>query len=149
MARHHISDPRVQAVIGRLADQFVRLGSVDALADALTSARSVRAVGRRPGYKAGLVVPTGGGKTRIALRIALRWLEAGDRDDTVVLWVTHRRRLHLQARRALQQLLRDGEGVPDNAASLFASRIRFIMIGDLAAAIPAAADRLSLIIVDE
>jgi superfamily II DNA or RNA helicase len=266
MARHHISDPRIQAVIGRLADQFVRLGSVNALADALTSAqpggspriypnrlhgllsedrsrsinsatleaidrglaalesdggagdgtvrqrvmaataqtptgtadpaafiaaatgvppavvkrvtdlpappvsqasraaepgtpdwswqddavaRSVRALGRRPGYKAGLVVPTGGGKTRIALRIALRWLEAGDRDDTVVLWVTHRRRLHLQARRALQQLLRDGEGVPDNAASLFASRIRFIMIGDLAAAIPAAADRLSLIIVDE
>jgi superfamily II DNA or RNA helicase len=266
VARHHISDPRVQEVIGRLAAQFIRLGSVNALADALTAAqpggsptiypnrlhgllsedpsrsinsatleaidrglaalepgegtgdgtvrqrvmaaaaqtppgtadpagfiaagtgipaavvkrvttllaplasqprhgpepgipdwswqdeavaRSVRALARRPGYKAGLVVPTGGGKTRIALRIALRWLEASDRDDTVVLWVTHRRRLHLQARRALQQLLRDGKGVPDNAAALFASRIRFIMIGDLAVTIPAAADRLSLIIVDE
>lgn len=41
MARHHISDPRVQAIIGRLADQFVRLGSVNALADALTSAQPV------------------------------------------------------------------------------------------------------------
>jgi superfamily II DNA or RNA helicase len=266
VARHHVSDPRVQEVIGRLAAQFIRLGSVNALADALTAAqpagspriypnrlhgllsedpsrsinsatldaidrglaalepgegagdgtvrqrvmaaaaqtppgvadpagfigaatgipaavvkrvtalpaplssqpsyssdpgmpdwswqdeavaRSVRALARRPGYKAGLVVPTGGGKTRIALRIALRWLQASDREDTVVLWVTHRRRLHLQARRALQQLLRDGEGVPDNAAALFASRIQFIMIGDLAITIPAAADRLSLIIVDE
>jgi superfamily II DNA or RNA helicase len=266
VARHHISDPRVRAAIGRLADQFIRLGSVNALADALTSvqpggspriypnrlhgllsedqsrsinsgtldaidrglavlendggtgdgmvrqrvvaataqapagiadpagfiaaatgvppavvkrimdlptpllsrtdrsfepgvpdwswqddavAGSLRALGRRPGYRAGLVVPTGGGKTRIALQIALRWLESSDRDDTIVLWVTHRRRLHLQARRALQQLLRDGKGVPDNAASLFASRIQFIMIGDLAAVTLAASDRLSLIIVDE
>src|ERR1700733_15370592 len=39
MARHHVSDPRIQAIIGRLADQFVRLGSVNALADALTSAQ--------------------------------------------------------------------------------------------------------------
>ena len=94
-------------------------------------------------------MPTGGGKTRIALRVALRWLEAEDRDDTVVLWVTHRRRLHLQARRALQQLLRDSQGAPDNAASLFASRIQFWMIGDLEAALLAAGDRLALVIVDE
>jgi hypothetical protein len=109
----------------------------------------LRSLRSRADYKAGLVVPTGGGKTPIALRVALAWLAADSREDAVVLWVTHRRRLHLQARRALQKLLRKGEGLPEGAASLFANRVRFIMTGDLPTAIADAGDVLSLVIVDE
>src|SRR5262245_17338906 len=36
MARHHISEQRVKDVVDRLVDQFIRYGSVNALAEALT-----------------------------------------------------------------------------------------------------------------
>jgi len=267
MPRHHIGEPRVRSVVDRLIDQFLRLGSVNALAEALTEAQpvpatkiyanrlhgllgedvsrsvntgtleaierglagleathtgsadpaiyqrvvaaldevpagaedpvrtaanstalpvavvrritalsastsrpeatysavgtpdwswqddaireSLRALRKGPRYKAGLVVPTGGGKTKIALQVALRWLALEDREDSVILLVTHRRRLHLQARRALQRLLHEPGAVPDGAAALFASRIRFVMIGDVESAIAACNDSLALMIVDE
>ena len=52
------------------------------------------------------MIPTGGGKTRIAMRIGLRVLAESKRDDALVLWVTHRRHLHRQARRELQRALK-------------------------------------------
>ncbi len=109
----------------------------------------LRTLRLRADYRAGLVVPTGGGKTPIALRVGLEWLAADDRDDAVVLWVTHRRRLRTQARRTLQRLLRRAEGLPEGASSLFAHRVRFVMTGDLATAIAEIGDALSLVIVDE
>ena len=33
MPRHHLSDPRVQNIVDRLVAQFLRVGSVNALAD--------------------------------------------------------------------------------------------------------------------
>jgi superfamily II DNA or RNA helicase len=264
--RHHLSDPRVQAIIDRLVVQFLRAGSVNALAEALTNERAetgirvhpnrlhsllseeisrsvntgtleaieaglsraeaedspvaddaipqrvaagfdqapvdadrikwaaahtglpvavvrrlapeatpdistapprstpvdeadwtwqedaigaaMRTLEKGPCYRAGLVIPTGGGKTTIALQVGLRWLHNLERNDTVVLWVTHRRRLHTQARRTLHRLLRQ-PGVPDDATVLFAHRIQFVMTSDLERTIRGLGDRLALLIVDE
>lgn len=89
-----------------------------------------RALTSRPGAKIGMVVPTGGGKTRVALRIALKWLS--DHRDGVVLWVTHQVNLRSQARRELQQMLSQGTaGIPDDAAKLLAEQIDFIMVHKL------------------
>lgn len=112
-------------------------------------AKALGALRRSANYKAGLIVPTGGGKTRVSLRVILRWLAESDRQDFVVLWVTHRARLRLQARRALQQLLREPSHVPDGAASLFADRVKFVMLGGLPAAIAEHGEEISLIVVDE
>ena len=110
---------------------------------------ALRALRKAPRYRAGLVIPPGGGKTNIALQVALQRLhQDATRSDSVVVWVTHRRRLHTQARRALQRLLRQ-PGMPDDAAALFAHRIEFVMINDLSNAITHLGDRLELIIVDE
>jgi superfamily II DNA or RNA helicase len=109
----------------------------------------LRALRKSPNHKAGLVVPTGGGKTKVSLRVILRWLAESERDDSVVLWVTHRTRLRLQARRALQQLLREPEHVPDGAAELFVDRVKFVMLGDVRAAIREYGDAISLVVVDE
>ena len=62
----------------------------------------VRSLQVGPDQRVGLVVPTGGGKTRIALRIILEMLHASKRKDTVALWVTHRRHLYRQTRRAME-----------------------------------------------
>lgn len=115
--------------------------------DAVT--RSLAALRKSPSYKVGLVVPTGGGKTKISLRVILRWLAEAERTDSVVLWITHRVRLRLQARRALQQLLREPEHVPDGAATLFADRVRFVMLGDLPDAIREYGEQIGLVVVDE
>jgi superfamily II DNA or RNA helicase len=115
--------------------------------DAVTKA--VGALEKSANYKAGLIVPTGGGKTRVSLRVILRWLAQSDRDDTVALWVTHRTRLHVQARRALQQLLTEPGHVPDGAASLFAERIKFVMLHDVPNAIATYGERIALVVVDE
>jgi superfamily II DNA or RNA helicase len=112
-------------------------------------AKSLSALKKSANYKAGLIVPTGGGKTRVSLRVILRWLAESDRDDTVVLWVTHRIRLHVQARRTLQQLLAEQRHVPDGAAGLFADRIKFVMLGELSQAIATYGERISLVAVDE
>lgn len=97
--------------------------------------------------KTGLVVPTGGGKTRIALRIALEWLST--RPDTeVVLWVTHRHHLQTQARRTLQALLRESDLPADEAMARF-ERVRFVMTTHLASTIADLGNSLSLVIIDE
>lgn len=94
----------------------------DAVAACLQSLKS------DPNRKAGLVVPTAGGKTRIALRVILNWLAMEKRDDTVVLWVTHRKRLRKQARDALLSLIKSPGEVPEDATALFAERVKFRLI---------------------
>ena len=111
--------------------------------------RSLRALQKSPRYKAGLIVPTGGGKTRIALTVALRWLGLRrDRMD-LVLWITHREHLRTQARRTLQKLLTEGGHVPEGTVELFAERIKFVMVQDLASAVARHGADTGLVIVDE
>lgn len=110
---------------------------------------AIRALRKGPRYRVGLIIPTGGGKTNIALQVALQRLsQDAIRSDSVIVWATHRRRLRTQARRSLQRLLRQPE-VPENAATLFVHRIEFVMINDLENTIQRLGDRLELIIVDE
>lgn len=97
--------------------------------------------------KTGLVVPTGGGKTRIALRIALEWLSSSN-DSAVVLWVTHRHHLRTQARRTLQALKRESALPTEEAMALF-ERVQFTMTANVASAIKRLGSALSLVIVDE
>ena len=111
--------------------------------------RSLAALRKGPNHKVGLIVPTGGGKTKISLRVILRWLAESDADDSVVLWVTHRTRLKVQARRALQQLLAETESVPDSAVGLFSDRIVFTMLSDVRPTIAAYDERITLVVVDE
>jgi superfamily II DNA or RNA helicase len=101
-----------------------------------------------PAQKSGLVVPTAGGKTRIALRVGLQVLADSPEDDTIVIWVTHRKRLRRQAHRALQRLIKEGTEVPEGASELFA-RIHFEMIHDLPTELARFGDRVVLVIVDE
>ena len=164
--------PDLNAALGRVADELeVPLAVVRFVAKATPSAHAspasstwpepdwswqdeavtkvVSALGKSANYKAGLIVPTGGGKTRVSLRVILRWLAQSDRKDTVALWVTHRTRLRVQARRALQQLLTEPRRVPDGAASLFADRIKFVMLSDVPYAIATYGEKIALVVVDE
>jgi len=103
-----------------------------------------------PNRKVGLVVPTGGGKTRIAMRIALARLAKAERPDTRVLWVTHRTRLRRQAVRELQRALNAGTpDLPEDAAALLDGRVSFLMVGDLPQALAEHADHIELVVVDE
>jgi superfamily II DNA or RNA helicase len=112
--------------------------------------RCLEALRKSPTRKAGLIVPTGGGKTRIATRIGLHWLTERQKDDDIVLWVTHRKRLHEQARRELQRALGTSELIsPTEATALLEKRVRFIMISELPSVLAEFGDRISLVIVDE
>jgi Type III restriction enzyme, res subunit len=111
--------------------------------------RCVRALRKSPRHKAGLVIPTGGGKTRIALTVALRWLSAQASSSDLVLWVTHRHHLRTQARRVLQKLLSENSNLPEGASELFTARIQFAMVQDLETAIAEFGSNTSLVIVDE
>jgi superfamily II DNA or RNA helicase len=106
----------------------------------------LRDLAARPNARIGMIVPTGGGKTRIALRIALKWLAA--HPGAVVVWVTHQTNLREQARRELQQMLVTDSGVPADAAKLLAERVEMVMVSKLRDHL-AASDRPRLIIVDE
>jgi superfamily II DNA or RNA helicase len=163
--------PNVEEALRRVADhEDVPFGVVLWIAQALPAApsplpaqdtapdwswqeeairRCLQSLRKAPGQKVGLVVPTGGGKTKISLRLILRWLAESDREDSVALWVTHRSRLDLQARRALQEVLGDEDVLPEAATTLFADRVRFSMISAAASAIEELGDRLTLIVVDE
>src|SRR5206468_479363 len=77
------------------------------------------------------------------------FLAEDDREDSVVLWVTHRRRLHLQARRQLQRLLREPGAIPEGSATLFAHRIQFVMTNELLDALAAHGEDIGFVIVDE
>jgi superfamily II DNA or RNA helicase len=102
----------------------------------------------KPNARVGLVVPTGGGKTQIALRVALEELATAT-PSARVLWLTHRRRLKTQAHRALQRLINQGvRDLPHESPQYLAGRIDIAMIGDLGARL-AIDEATTLIVVDE
>jgi len=113
--------------------------------------RCLYSLRKQVGYKAGLVVPTGGGKTRIALRVILQWLADEDRRDTKVLWATHRKRLRQQAHRALQDLLRNPGQVPEDSPRYVAERIEFGLIRSGASDVidEYGSEGLTLVVIDE
>lgn len=111
-------------------------------------ASSLRELRKAPGRKVGLIIPTGGGKTRVALRVALAWLATAPK-DALVVWVTHRRQLSAQARRALQQLLGEQAHLPEGAAALFADRVVFAMVGAVEDVFSTYGERIGLVVVDE
>jgi superfamily II DNA or RNA helicase len=113
-------------------------------------ARCVAALRERPGRKVGLVIPTGGGKTRVAIRIALSMLVASEQDDSIVLWVTHRTQLKAQARQELLRAITEGTPeLPDHATRLLSDRMQFCMVGALPELLEEHKARTALVIVDE
>lgn len=113
-------------------------------------ARCLDAFNRRPAGRIGLILPTGAGKTRTALRIVLAMLAKCLDSKAPAYWVTHRRNLREQAYRELQKLIasQDDRLEGEKLAEL-ANRIKFIMVSDLTPLLEAAATRPALIIVDE
>lgn len=112
--------------------------------------RTLEAFRQRPSSKVGLILPTGAGKTRTALRIVLEKLAQAPASETLVYWVTHRKNLRTQAHRELQKLLSTGKDqVPENAASMLAKRIIFVMVGELPKILAHDAQPPLLIVVDE
>lgn len=111
---------------------------------------ALRALDADTNAKACLVIPTGGGKTRIGVRILLRRLADSERQDSVVLWITHRRFLGTQARRELQRAITEGTpDLPEDAIRLLADRVQIAMVGDLARRLDELGDRLLLAVIDE
>jgi superfamily II DNA or RNA helicase len=112
-------------------------------------ARCLDALTARPSPRVGLILPTGAGKTRTALRIALFMLNSSPNGGRV-LWITHRRNLRTQAHRELQKLLSSANGqVPDGAAALLGERIDFVMLSEVTGHLESAAVVPALVIVDE
>jgi len=113
-------------------------------------ARCIDAFNRRPAGRVGLILPTGAGKTRTALRIVLTMLGKSLDSKAPAYWVTHRRNLREQAYRELQKLIagQDDRLEGEKLAEL-ANRIKFVMVSDLTPLLEGAAIRPALIIVDE
>jgi superfamily II DNA or RNA helicase len=112
--------------------------------------RCMWALSKDLNIKVGLVVPTGGGKTRIALRIALSELGKSSEQDSIVLWVTHRTNLKEQARRELQKMLIEGvPDLPEFAAKMLATRVVFVMVSTLKTYLDVEQKAPILVIVDE
>jgi superfamily II DNA or RNA helicase len=97
----------------------------------------------------GVVIPTGGGKTRVGLRAALDFLHQSGNRDKHLVWVTHRVTLQTQARRQLQRLLREDEGLPRDASSIFDDRIHFVSIGRFSETRRTLGEKIGLIVLDE
>jgi superfamily II DNA or RNA helicase len=113
-------------------------------------ARCIEAFGRRPNGRIGLILPTGAGKTRTALRIVLTMLERSRDPKAPVYWVTHRRNLREQAYRELQKLIAEGhERITAERLTELANRIKFVMVGNLTPLLEGAAVKPALIVVDE
>ncbi|HEV2801104.1 MAG TPA: DEAD/DEAH box helicase family protein [Pyrinomonadaceae bacterium] len=114
--------------------------------------RCVDALTSSTGRKVGLVLPTGAGKTRVALRIALQLLNRDSKTGSKVVWVTHRVNLRTQAHRELQKMsTEDVGGVPGDgeAFALLTKRIEFIMVSQLAERLADSSSQPLLVIVDE
>ncbi|QCJ00895.1 DEAD/DEAH box helicase [Agrobacterium larrymoorei] len=108
--------------------------------------RALDAFARRPNGRIGLVLPTGAGKTRVALRVALERLSEFPAPAKII-WVTHRKTLRRQAEKQLRKLLQAPSGLPRNAAEL-ANRITFMMLSQ-AEAYLANNGKPCLVILDE
>lgn len=110
----------------------------------------VSALREGPNRKIGLVIPTGGGKTRIAVRIALAMLSDCPRDDSVVLWITHRLHLKRLAIREIQRSLAEGTpDLPQGAVAIFEERIETCMISEVGQRLGVLGERVVLVVVDE
>jgi superfamily II DNA or RNA helicase len=100
--------------------------------------------------RAGVVVPTGGGKTEIGLRIALAVLKEKLDVGARVIWLTHRKALRDQARDRLQEMLtRKVKGLSPDDIRLVGEQIEFVMLNDFSAAIARYGADLRLIVIDE
>lgn len=103
---------------------------------------------RRPHLNVGLVLPTGAGKTRTALRIVLETLADAPAEARAV-WVTHRHLLREQVARELAKLVDNPPaGMPDDAATL-ADRITIAMVSEVADILEADEPPLALLVIDE
>jgi hypothetical protein len=115
--------------------------------------RCLASLSSAPAEKVGLVVPTGGGKTRIALRVAMEWLAQTAKPDAQVLWVTHREHLREAALRTLDSIAQDEQTADDPQADrlrrTFAERIQFVLVQSITPMLAALGDDLGLVIVDE
>ena len=79
-----------------------------------------------------LVFPTGGGKTRTALRIGMNLLLENASNDRPIIWITHRVNLKSQAYRQLQKMVVQGvEGIPHDSVKMFLGRFKFMMVSSL------------------
>jgi superfamily II DNA or RNA helicase len=109
--------------------------------------RCLDALRRRPQGRIGLVLPTGAGKTRTALKIILAIFKQAD-PDALVVWVTHRQSLKDQALRELQKVLADA---PESGEDLnrFANRVRVMMLTEARALLRSLAPKLALVVIDE
>lgn len=137
----HAADQIKQRGLQHLPDWSFQDTAVRRILDSLSA---------RTGKKVGLILPTGGGKTRIALRIALAVLAREKSSSGKVVWVTHRLNLRNQARRELHKMLSEGvPDLPENSARLLADRIDFIMLSALSERLLDPDERPLLLIVDE
>jgi len=93
--------------------------------------RCLEELNKEPGRKVGLVLPTAGGKTRTALRIALSY--ARQHKSGKVTWLTHRRDLRDQAQEELQELLNAAEAgeITQEDLQIFGDRVEFLMLSEL------------------
>ncbi|KGG86698.1 DEAD/DEAH box helicase [Comamonas thiooxydans] len=109
--------------------------------------RCLDAFRRRPCGRIGLVLPTGAGKTRTALKIILSIFKTADL-DTSVIWVTHRQSLRDQAVRELQKVLADS---PDDDQDLnhLANRVKVMMLTEARALLRDMPPKLALVVIDE
>ncbi|MCX2864182.1 DEAD/DEAH box helicase family protein [Paucibacter sp. PLA-PC-4] len=141
-----------QPLIGKATDELTerRQEPPDWSYQDIAVLRCVEAFSRRPSGRAGLILPTGAGKTRTALRIVLTMLNKAADAKAPTYWVTHRRNLREQAHRELQKLVSDGhEQLPADRLLELANRIKFVMVGDLTPLLEGAAVKPALIVVDE
>jgi len=114
-------------------------------------ARCVAAFTRQKGARVGLILPTGAGKTRTALRTVLTMLARHADPRAVAIWVTHRLNLREQAFRELQKMI--ANRLPETLAfeaDALIDRIKFQMVSQFAQATAAPdAPPIALTIIDE
>jgi superfamily II DNA or RNA helicase len=106
---------------------------------------ALAALQRSRSARVGLIVPTGGGKTRVALKTALKLLE---QHPGKIIWVTHRQHLERQARRTLLALVRE-KSLPQEDVAKTLERFRFVMTTRLAEELRDFHEELICFIVDE
>ena len=88
--------------------------------------RTVYDIVHNKGKNIGLIVPTGGGKTRIACLVIIELLQSDEVPS--VIWVAHRLNLLTQAEGTFIKLLRQKFPKKDQHKE-FLKRIKFVMIG--------------------
>ncbi len=146
----HLAPARATAAASDAGPRPPRAPAPDWSYQDMAYQRCRAALRKSPNRKVGLVIPTGGGKTRVALRIVLGELSDAPDTSSVVLWVTHRRRLASQARRELQEMVTNGApGLPEDSVALLAQRVEFILVSQLDEAVFKYTGRILLIVVDE